>query len=232
MIRARWIVVLIADRGRRRQLRGDAAAPRALLPASPAAARAGAWRDSRPHATLGRHRHGRRRRRAAARAGLNFVILTDHGDGTREPDAPAYRHGVLCIDAVEISTDERSRRRARSAARAVSARRRNARRPRGHRRLGGMAIAAHPASPKPQLRWTDWSVPIDGLEWLNGDSEWRDEPLRALRAHAADVSVPATGDAGHAARSSAGVAATLGRADRASGRWLAWRAPTRTRGFR
>ena len=41
---------------------------------------------------------------AAARAGLKFVILTDHGDGMREPDSPAYRHGVLCIDAVEIST--------------------------------------------------------------------------------------------------------------------------------
>ena len=43
-----------------------------------------------------------------------------------------------------------------------------------------MAIAAHPGSPKPELRWTDWDVPIDGLEWLNADSEWRDEPLRAL----------------------------------------------------
>ena len=42
---------------------------------------------------------------AAARAGLQFVILTDHGDGTREPEPPAYRGGVLCIDAVEISTD-------------------------------------------------------------------------------------------------------------------------------
>src|SRR5215217_7495602 len=42
--------------------------------------------------------------RAASRAGLKFVILTDHGDGTREPDTPTYRNGVLCIDAVEIST--------------------------------------------------------------------------------------------------------------------------------
>jgi hypothetical protein len=117
---------------------------------------------------------------AAARAGLNFVILTDHGDATREPDSPAYRHGVLCIDAVEINTTN------------------------GHlvalglprvpyslggetrdvvedvRRLGGMAIAAHPASARPQLRWTDWSVRIDGIEWANADSEWRDEPLFAF----------------------------------------------------
>ena len=31
---------------------------------------------------------------AAARTGLQFVVLTDHGDGTRRPDAPAYRSGV------------------------------------------------------------------------------------------------------------------------------------------
>ena len=42
---------------------------------------------------------------AARRAGLDFVILTDHGDGTRPPRAPAYHRGVLCVDAVEISTD-------------------------------------------------------------------------------------------------------------------------------
>ena len=41
---------------------------------------------------------------AARRAGLQFVVLTDHGDGTRDPDPPAYRSGVLVIDAVEIST--------------------------------------------------------------------------------------------------------------------------------
>jgi hypothetical protein len=41
---------------------------------------------------------------AAAAAGLQFVIVTDHGDGTRKPEPPAYRSGVLVIDAVEIST--------------------------------------------------------------------------------------------------------------------------------
>jgi hypothetical protein len=112
---------------------------------------------------------------AAARAGLDFVVLTDHGDGTRKPDPPQYRSGVLCIDALEISTRD------------------------GHvialdlpqspyplagegrdviedvRRLGGFSIAAHPGSPKPELRWSDWTLPIDGVEWLNADSEWRDE---------------------------------------------------------
>ena len=47
-------------------------------------------------------------------------------------------------------------------------------------RLGGFGIAAHPDSPKPALRWTNWSVPVDGIEWLNTDSEWRSEPRRKL----------------------------------------------------
>src|SRR3954469_5355270 len=42
---------------------------------------------------------------AAARAGLKFVVFTDHGDATRKPDPPAYRSGVLCMDGVEISTN-------------------------------------------------------------------------------------------------------------------------------
>jgi hypothetical protein len=117
---------------------------------------------------------------AAARAGLKFVILTDHGDASREPAAPAYLQGVLCIDAVEISTDgghlvalglPRSPYALGGEARDVVE---------DVRRLGGMAIAAHPASAKPELRWTDSSASLDGFEWLNGDSEWRDEPLRTL----------------------------------------------------
>jgi hypothetical protein len=43
-----------------------------------------------------------------------------------------------------------------------------------------MAVAAHPDSPRPALQWTDWSAPLDGLEWLNADSEWRDEFLGSL----------------------------------------------------
>jgi hypothetical protein len=51
------------------------------------------------------------------------------------------------------------------------------------RRLGGFGIAAHPDSPKPELQWKDWSLEVDGFEWLNLDSEWRDES----RAHLARV---------------------------------------------
>jgi hypothetical protein len=112
---------------------------------------------------------------AAARAGLDFVILTDHGDATRAPAPPAYRDGILCIDAVEVSTDE---------GHVVALGLAQAPYPLGGEardviediaRLGGFAIAAHPGSSKPQLRWNRWDLPIDGVEWLNGDSEWRDE---------------------------------------------------------
>jgi hypothetical protein len=117
---------------------------------------------------------------AAARAGLNFIILTDHGDGTREPDPPTYRHGVLCIDAVEISTHHghlvalglpRSPYPLAGEGRDVVE---------DVRRMGGMSIAAHPTSAKAELQWTDWDVRLDGLEWMNADSEWRDESLLAL----------------------------------------------------
>ncbi len=40
---------------------------------------------------------------AAARAGLKFIVITDHGDATRTPDAPVYREGVLCFDAAGMS---------------------------------------------------------------------------------------------------------------------------------
>ena len=112
---------------------------------------------------------------AAARAGLQFVIVTDHGDGTRTPDPPAYRHGVLCLDAVEISTTgghyvalglPRAPYRLAGEPRDVAE---------DVRRLGGIGIAAHPGSPKDELRWGGWDAAFDGLEWLNADSEWRDE---------------------------------------------------------
>ncbi len=113
---------------------------------------------------------------AAARAGLQFIILTDHGDGTRTPDPPAYRSGVLTLDAVELNTTG-----GHYAALGMPA----APYPfagtpdaviEDVRRLGGFGIAAHPGSPRPSLRWNDWDVAFDGLEWINGDSEWRDEP--------------------------------------------------------
>lgn len=113
---------------------------------------------------------------AAARAGLQFVILTDHGDATREPDPPQYRHAVLVIDAVEISTssghlvalglDHVAPYPLAGAARDVIE---------DVHRLGGVAVAAHPDSPNGDLRWRGSLVGLDGIEWMNADSEWRDE---------------------------------------------------------
>jgi hypothetical protein len=113
---------------------------------------------------------------AAARAGLQFVILTDHGDGTRQPDEPAYRSGVLTIDGVELNTagghyavidlPAAPYPLAGTAAAVIE----------DVARLGGFGYAAHPGSPRPSLRWTAWETSFDGLEWINGDSEWRDEP--------------------------------------------------------
>ena len=90
---------------------------------------------------------------AAARAGLSFVVLTDHGDATRAADSPRYRSGVLVIDAVEVST-----------AAGTSSPSDLPRAPyplRGEpddvledlARLGAMSIVAHPTSLKNDLRW-------------------------------------------------------------------------------
>src|SRR4051794_30504345 len=117
---------------------------------------------------------------AAARAGLAFIILTDHGDGMRIPDPPAYLHGVLCLDAVEISTN---------GGHYVALDMQPSPYPLGGepaavvedvKRLGGFGIVAHPDSPKPELAWKDWDAPFDGIEWLSADSEWRDESRARL----------------------------------------------------
>lgn len=112
---------------------------------------------------------------AAARAGLDFVALTDHGDGTRVPDPPRYRSGVLVLDGVEIST---------TGGHYVALGLPRAPYPLGGEardvvedvaRLGGFGIAAHPDSPRDALRWREGTAPFDAIEWINGDSEWRDE---------------------------------------------------------
>jgi hypothetical protein len=135
---------------------------------------------------------------AARRANLQFVILTDHGDASRAPDPPRYVNGVLVIDAVEISAVEghivalgltsAAPYRLGGEARDVFD---------DIHRLGGFAIVAHPDSPRPDLRWRSPAAGggrggqagasgdmagADGMEWLNADSEWRDErPLRIVQ---------------------------------------------------
>jgi hypothetical protein len=146
---------------------------------------------------------------AAARSGLDFVVLTDHGDGTRAPDRPRYRSGVLVIDGVELSTQHGHylaiglpqapyplRGEARDVVEDV-------------RRLGGFGVVAHPDSSKPALQWRAWDVPFDAVEWLNADSEWRDENRRELsRALARYVFRP-----------SATLGSVLDRPDRTLDRW-------------
>ncbi|TAK12056.1 MAG: hypothetical protein EPO35_11770 [Acidobacteria bacterium] len=132
---------------------------------------------------------------AARQANLSFVILTDHGDASRPPDAPRYVNGVLVIDAVEVSVVEghvvalglagaapyRLGGEARDVIEDIH-------------RLGGFAIVAHPDSPRPDLRWRPPAASAgsrnqiadlsgaDGMEWLNADNEWRDErPLRIFQ---------------------------------------------------
>jgi len=116
----------------------------------------------------------------AAAAGLHFVILTDHGDGTRAPEPPAYRSGVLCMDGVEISTDGGHY----AVVGHTAAPFPLAGEPRDVvedvKRVGGFGFAAHPGSPKPLLQWREWQAAFDGIEWLNADSEWRDEFWGAL----------------------------------------------------
>jgi hypothetical protein len=119
---------------------------------------------------------------AAARAGLKFVILTDHGDATRALDPPQYRQGVLTIDAAEVSSagghivalglQKPSPYPLAGEARDVID---------DIHRLGGWTVIAHPDSPKVELRWrAAGNVDYEGIEWLNLDSEWRDEPPRRL----------------------------------------------------
>src|SRR5262245_16160139 len=109
----------------------------------------------------------------AARLGKQFLIFTDHGDGTRVPDPPTYRSGVLCLDGLEISTGRRHY----LALDMTPSVYPLAGEPRDVvedvRRLGGFGVAAHPDSPKAELRWQDWSAPFDGVEWVNPDTSWR-----------------------------------------------------------
>ena len=109
----------------------------------------------------------------AARAGLKFIVFTDHGDATRQPDPPRYLDGVLCLDGVEIST---------TGGHYVVLDMPASPYPLGGEprdviedvhRLGGFGVAAHPDSPKPELQWREWTAPFDGIEIVNPDTSWR-----------------------------------------------------------
>jgi hypothetical protein len=109
----------------------------------------------------------------AARAGLKFIVFTDHGDATRKPDPPRYLAGVLCLDGVEIST---------TGGHYIAFDMPPSPYPLGGEprdviedvhRLGGFGVVAHPDSPKPELQWREWAAPFDGIEIVNPDTSWR-----------------------------------------------------------
>ena len=122
---------------------------------------------------------------SAKSAGLDFVVLTDHGDATAPIEAPRYVDGVLLIDGVEINTDA-------GHVVAMDLRRASVYPLAGDardvvediHRLGGWAIAAHADSPQPGLRWRGSQMPVDGVEWLNVDSEWRSHTFSNVAATA------------------------------------------------
>jgi hypothetical protein len=118
---------------------------------------------------------------AAAAAGLSYVVITDHGDGRRiEP--PSYRSGVLVLDGAEISATEGHVLAigSRAADYALAGEAQDV--IEDIHRLGGIAVVAHPGSPKRDLAWRGWDTLYDGIEWLNADSEWRDESATSLAA--------------------------------------------------
>jgi hypothetical protein len=110
---------------------------------------------------------------AARNAGLGFLGITDHNN----LDAKSFEgyHGqVLVLVGSELSTtaghlvglgiDDPVYRFSGDARDGLE----------DVRDLGGASFAAHPTSPRDDLRWTGWDLPGPwGLELLNGDSEWR-----------------------------------------------------------
>jgi hypothetical protein len=120
--------------------------------------------------------------RAARAAGLRFVFITDHNNLDAKP-FEGYHDGLLVIVGTEVSTTaghvlglgipDPVYRFSGDALDALD----------DVRDLGGFAFAAHPLSPRPDLRFTGWDLPGPwGLELLNGDSEWRQAGARLLGA--------------------------------------------------
>ena len=111
---------------------------------------------------------------AAAAAGLDFVVITDHNSLAGKPREGYGSTGVLTLIGTEISNRQghvlavgvhqltyRFSGEAADALRDVAD-------------MGGLSFAAHPDSGRHELRWQDWDLPGPwGVELLNGDSQWR-----------------------------------------------------------
>jgi len=118
---------------------------------------------------------------AAARAGLDFIVLTDHGNPNNDClDAQGMRSGVRVLAGSEMSTNRGHlvafgfkrpgrttvfSREAEAAAAEVGA-------------LGGITVIAHPFS-KTRWSWGDAAV-TDGIEILDGDSLLKSDVARTI----------------------------------------------------
>ncbi|MBN2206833.1 MAG: hypothetical protein JW742_05465 [Candidatus Aminicenantes bacterium] len=117
--------------------------------------------------------------RSARRAGLDFIILTDHGNPNYDSfDFQGWKDGVLALSGSELSVHRGHlvalgfrrpaaafSRYAETAVLEVGA-------------LGGFTIIAHPYS---KTRWS-WGEPVgyQGIELINGDSVLRKDVLPSL----------------------------------------------------
>ncbi len=114
---------------------------------------------------------------AAARAGLDFIVIADHNV---EPPRPKRSHGVLVVPGVELSTSD-------GHVLAVGATRcaewgLRQEDPIGSARYsGGMVVLAHPLSLG--IPWTGSFEEADGMEVVSGNSLLREtlaQPVRRL----------------------------------------------------
>jgi hypothetical protein len=118
--------------------------------------------------------------KVAARAGLDFIILTDHGGPNfASLEAQGRKDGVLVLAGSELSTNRghlvalgfgrpdsatRFSQDAETAAGEVGA-------------LGGFTVIAHPYS---KVRWSWGTAVFDGIEIIDADSMLRRHVFRAL----------------------------------------------------
>ena len=111
---------------------------------------------------------------AAAAAGLDFVIVTDHNSLAAKPREGYGDTGVLTIVGTEISNHEGHLLAVGLPAQTYRFSGDGLDTLRDLDDLGSLSFAAHPENPREDLRWTGWSLPGDwGIEILNGDSQWR-----------------------------------------------------------
>ena len=110
---------------------------------------------------------------AAARAGLKFIVFTDTATGPtrriRRCTVPACCASMPWKSARAVDTTSRStcpRRRTRSAGKRATSSRTS---------IGSAASASRRIRirRKTELRWREWTAPIDGIEMVNPDTSWR-----------------------------------------------------------